>query len=176
MQLCRFFVPGPGSTAWGRLVGHTVYDVSATGDPRLSTLASLIQASQETPVIILLSEIDRSTVPSYAYAALDREPNPEEPYLLAPVDQQEVWAAGGHVCLEPGSTGTRSAIKGYLRARIRRPAPRTVLQGVGREGSRAQRLDRRQGRQPLERSGAGTGTDPEPRYGNYRLHGGRRRQ
>ncbi|NLE43733.1 MAG: 2-hydroxyhepta-2,4-diene-1,7-dioate isomerase [Chloroflexi bacterium] len=93
MQLCRFFLPGEGPRL-GQIIGHTVFDISASGDPRLGTVADLVQASLETPVINILGEIDRSTVPSYVYSSLDCAPNADTPYLLAPVDQQEIWAAG----------------------------------------------------------------------------------
>jgi 2-dehydro-3-deoxy-D-arabinonate dehydratase len=38
--------------------------------------------------------VDRSGLPAYTYAELDRAPTPDLPHLLPPVDRQEVWAAG----------------------------------------------------------------------------------
>jgi 2-dehydro-3-deoxy-D-arabinonate dehydratase len=93
MQLCRFFVPDLGPRL-GQLVAGTVHDLTATGLPHLSSLASLLRASTTTPIVALLQGVSLPELPAYSVADLDRAPHTGVPHLLPPVDRQEVWAAG----------------------------------------------------------------------------------
>lgn len=93
MRICRFYLPGQ-DVRLGQLIGQRVYDLTATGFPHFSSLTALLQASATTVIETLLQAVDSSALPSYAYAELDRIPTLDLPYLLPPVDRQEVWAAG----------------------------------------------------------------------------------
>jgi 2-dehydro-3-deoxy-D-arabinonate dehydratase len=93
MKLVRFFLPGDRPRL-GRLAGDRVYDLTASALPAFSSLAALLQASTETPLAELVSQVDLANLPSHAYAELDRAPVPDAAYLLPPIDRQEVWAAG----------------------------------------------------------------------------------
>ena len=93
MQLLRFHLPGKGARI-GQLVDDTVYDLTASGDAHLETLKALLQASLKEPIGTLVQGVDLSALPTYAYAGLDRTPDPLQTHLLPPVDRQEVWAAG----------------------------------------------------------------------------------
>lgn len=89
--LCRFVAPGGGARL-GAVYGDRVVDLSAR-EPRLcSSLGALLAA----PAGALVDVLDRygGASADYSFAALDRAPAPDVPYLLAPLDAQEVWAAG----------------------------------------------------------------------------------
>ena len=93
MRLCRFYLPDQGARL-GHWVGEEIYDLTATGQPHFATLTSLLQASARRTIATLQQDVDLPALPSYACADLDRAPAPDVPYLLPPVDRQEVWAAG----------------------------------------------------------------------------------
>jgi 2-dehydro-3-deoxy-D-arabinonate dehydratase len=93
MQLCRFHLGNQGARL-GRLVGGSVYDLTASGRPPFATLSALLQASVSTPIEALLGDVNLSDLPTYAYSELDCKPAEGVPHLLPPVDRQEVWAAG----------------------------------------------------------------------------------
>ena len=93
MKLVRFYLPADRPRL-GQLVGDRVYDLTASALPAFSSLAALLQASTETPLAELVSQVDLASLPSHAYAELDRAPVPGAAHLLPPVDRQEVWAAG----------------------------------------------------------------------------------
>jgi 2-dehydro-3-deoxy-D-arabinonate dehydratase len=93
MQICRFHVPNTGPRL-GLLQDETVYDLTASEQPHFTTLAALLQTSTTTPLESLLRDVELQALPSYSYADLNCEPGGGVPFLLPPVDQQEVWAAG----------------------------------------------------------------------------------
>lgn len=92
-QLCRFYLPDQGARV-GQVVDGSVYDLTASGLSPFVTLTALLQASTTQPVEALLQDVALSSLPVYAYAALDVAPDDSIPHLLPPVDRQEVWAAG----------------------------------------------------------------------------------
>jgi 2-dehydro-3-deoxy-D-arabinonate dehydratase len=92
-QLCRFHLPGRGARL-GQRVGEAVYDLTASTLPAFASLTALLQASTQGPIQALLEQVTLSHLPVVAYAELDRPPEGGAPYLLPPVDGQEVWAAG----------------------------------------------------------------------------------
>ena len=109
MQLCRFYLPDEGpalslskepalslpkGARLGQVVGGSVVDLTASGQPAFATLSALLQASVTTPIEALLREVNLAALPAYAWRDLEREPAPGTPHLLPPVDRQEVWAAG----------------------------------------------------------------------------------
>lgn len=91
MDLLRFHEPGLGAR-WGLALQGQVFDVtesigslvdwlrSSTGDAA-GAMARLIAAAEARPAACLLTEISTA-------------PDPSQRHLLAPVDRQEVWAAG----------------------------------------------------------------------------------
>jgi 2-dehydro-3-deoxy-D-arabinonate dehydratase len=89
--LCRFFAPGIGARLGGVYDGGVV-DLTAREAEVCASLASLLS----TPALSLSEVLARyaGAAPDYAYAELDRPPAPDAPHLLAPLDAQEVWAAG----------------------------------------------------------------------------------
>lgn len=93
MKLVRFYLPGERPRL-GQLSGDRVYDLTASTVPALSSLSALLQASTETSIVDLIAQVNLATLPSHAYAELDRVPAPGAAHLLPPVDRQEVWAAG----------------------------------------------------------------------------------
>lgn len=93
IKLCRFYLPNKSSRL-GQLVDDKIYDLSASGLSSFKTLSSLLKTSQITPLAKLLQTISLEDLPSYNYKVLNITPNIEKPYLLSPVDRQEVWAAG----------------------------------------------------------------------------------
>lgn len=92
-QLCRFYLPNQGARI-GRVVDESVYDVTASGLSPFATITALLQASTARPIDAMLQDVALSSLPAYAYAALDVAPDDSVPHLLPPVDRQEVWAAG----------------------------------------------------------------------------------
>jgi len=98
MQLCRFYSPGTGPRL-GALVEGTVYDLSASGVAQLAEMSALLQASLEAPLAEWLVQADLASLPATPYAQIDRSASEADAsgdgfYLLPPIDQQEVWAAG----------------------------------------------------------------------------------
>jgi 2-dehydro-3-deoxy-D-arabinonate dehydratase len=92
MKLVRFYVPGQGARL-GQQVGETVYDLSSF-KAAPATLTDWLQASAAAPGAVWPAVSNLEGLPAYPYADLDRAPAADVPYLLPPVDRQEVWAAG----------------------------------------------------------------------------------
>jgi 2-dehydro-3-deoxy-D-arabinonate dehydratase len=93
MKLVRFYVPGQGARL-GQLVDGVVRDLCASGVPAMRSVEALLCASVQSPIAELLAGVESAGLPGYAYADLDRTPDADAPHLLAPLDRQEVWAAG----------------------------------------------------------------------------------
>jgi len=93
MKLCRFHLLGQEARL-GQLIGQKVYDLTATRLPHFATVTALLQRSTTVPIRTLLQDVRLPVLPTYIYTELDRTPDPDVPHLLAPVDRQEVWAAG----------------------------------------------------------------------------------
>lgn len=93
VRLCRFHLPGQGARL-GRLVDQVVYDLTSSELPHFTSLTSLLQATTATVPGTLVRDATLSNLRAFAYAELDRVPDPGVPHLLPPVDRQEVWAAG----------------------------------------------------------------------------------
>jgi 2-dehydro-3-deoxy-D-arabinonate dehydratase len=92
-QLCRFYLPNQGARV-GWVVDERVHDLTASGLSPFVTLTALLQASVSQPIEALLQDVVLSSLPAYAYAALDVAPDDSVPHLLPPVERQEVWGAG----------------------------------------------------------------------------------
>jgi 2-dehydro-3-deoxy-D-arabinonate dehydratase len=91
--LSCFHVPDLGRRL-GLVVDDTVYDLSSSGRPQLASLGALLQASVGVPVSQLLADVQVEQLPAHRYADVDRTPADDVAHLLAPIDRQEVWAAG----------------------------------------------------------------------------------
>ncbi len=95
MQICRFYVPSEG-VRLGAVQGGQVHDLTA--QPGFGSIAEFAQSTAGlTPVrraALVAEAMARSGVTAIPFADLDREPAPNVAHLLAPIDQQEVWASG----------------------------------------------------------------------------------
>ena len=96
MQLCRFSLPGKGARL-GAVAEGMIYDLTATGQPAFASMADfLIHTAGHTPEqrFRLVADALKGQSPAFKWAELDREPAEDVAHLLAPIDQQEVWASG----------------------------------------------------------------------------------
>lgn len=93
MRICRFATED-GAVHLGVIDGRHVHDLTASGLAHFASWTDLLRASATTPLAALLTEVALGNLPIYAYSELDRTPSPGTAHLLAPVDRQEVWAAG----------------------------------------------------------------------------------
>lgn len=91
MWLVRVFIPGSGIRVGVHRAG-TVYDVSH----QVPTISAWLQSSVGDPqaALDLLASIAESAPATYPAAMFDNAPSPDAPHWLAPVDVQDVWAAG----------------------------------------------------------------------------------
>jgi 2-dehydro-3-deoxy-D-arabinonate dehydratase len=90
-QFVRFFRPDRGIRS-GLLRGDQVHDITDV----VGTLAQWLQTSAghvDAAVQMLTSAAD-STAMRFPAADFERPPSPDHPHWLAPVDSQDVWAAG----------------------------------------------------------------------------------
>jgi 2-dehydro-3-deoxy-D-arabinonate dehydratase len=88
-RLCRLHVPGRGPTV-GLVHAGRVHDVGLADPQRFGSIASVLAAFDAGR---LPASVD-APLESYDLAAVDRAPDPAAPHLLAPIDLQEIWAAG----------------------------------------------------------------------------------
>lgn len=96
LQLCRFFEPNIGPR-FGAVINEQVYDLTQTKDAALTSLSAwlnLVVVEGLAPAIQFLTETTTRLEAAYAWADLQHPPSSDKAYLLAPLDQQEVWAAG----------------------------------------------------------------------------------
>lgn len=89
--LCRFHLPGEGPRLGGVYEGRVV-DLTAREPELCASLASMLAAPAGALDDVLARHAGAPA--DYQYAALDRAPTDDAPHLLAPLDAQEVWAAG----------------------------------------------------------------------------------
>jgi 2-dehydro-3-deoxy-D-arabinonate dehydratase len=92
MPICRFHHPEKGPR-WGWVHGAVVYDLTAVEPERWNALAALLECPRLAEELQRLLPVLTSR-PGWPLADLDRPPDPAVPHLLAPLDAQEVWAAG----------------------------------------------------------------------------------
>jgi len=97
MRICRFMLPEEGPRL-GAIVEGKVYDLTAGDEPAFQSMTAFVVHTSgyrpENRVALVADVLENNDLPVYELAALEREPSAAFPYLLAPVDQQEVWAAG----------------------------------------------------------------------------------
>lgn len=91
--LVRFFHPGTGGEARvGLLVDGTVYDISRAVPSISSWLRQ--SAGRVASAIADLERLTEQAEGRFSAAEFGEIPLPDQPHLLAPVDGQEIWAAG----------------------------------------------------------------------------------
>lgn len=88
--LCRVFVPGVG-TRLGGVYGDGVVDLTGADPERCASLSHLLAIPGGLEQVLTTHA---AMPPTWSFAALDQAPHATAPYLLAPIDEQEVWAAG----------------------------------------------------------------------------------
>src|SRR5438477_2268140 len=89
--LCCFYSPGVGTRLGGVYAGRVV-DLTAHEPALCASLAALLSAPTGAVDDVLRRYAGAAA--DFDYAALDRAPALDVPHLLAPIDAQEVWAAG----------------------------------------------------------------------------------
>lgn len=91
MWLVRVFIPGSGIRI-GVHRADTVYDISQ----QVPAISAWLQSSVGAPqaAIDTLISLTESAPSTYPAAMFDNAPSPHGPHWLAPVDVQDVWAAG----------------------------------------------------------------------------------
>jgi 2-dehydro-3-deoxy-D-arabinonate dehydratase len=91
MWLVRVFIPDNGIRI-GVHQGDTVYDISHS----VPTISAWLQSSIGRPQAIstTLVGMAEATQITYPAAMFDNVPSPNIPHWLAPVDVQDIWAAG----------------------------------------------------------------------------------
>lgn len=89
-HLLRFYFPGQGERV-GLQRDDTVYDVTAA----MPSVRAFLRASVGR-LDAAITDLERmaDSAPSMPAATLHHPPAPDHPHRLAPVDLQEVWAAG----------------------------------------------------------------------------------
>lgn len=96
VQLCRFFEPNIGPR-FGAVINQQVYDLTQTKNAAFTSLSAwlnLVVAEGLAPAIQLLTKATARLEAAYTWADLQQPPASNKACLLAPLDQQEVWAAG----------------------------------------------------------------------------------
>ncbi len=88
--LCRVFVPGVGLRLAG-VYGNRVVDLTGIDSERYASLGQLLTIPGGLEQALTTAA---ALPPTWSFAALDQAPNATTPYVLAPIDEQEVWAAG----------------------------------------------------------------------------------
>lgn len=96
MQFCRYYMPPLGIRV-GVIIEDEVYDLTEAEPNRPRTLASLLARASDFPPGGFAQWIQGQVADEVAdvlFSELDRRPSNRTPHILAPIDHQEVWAAG----------------------------------------------------------------------------------
>jgi 2-dehydro-3-deoxy-D-arabinonate dehydratase len=96
MQLCRYYMPPLGMRV-GVIIEGEVYDITEAEPGRARTLGTLLGRIVGFPpggFARWVEERVEDKVAEITMAELDTKPDNRTPHLLAPIDNQEVWAAG----------------------------------------------------------------------------------
>lgn len=95
MQICRFYLPSKG-VRLGAVQDGQVFDLTA--QQGFGSVAEFAQATAGLAparrVALTAEAMKRPDVTVVPFADLDRAPAADVAHLLAPIDQQEVWASG----------------------------------------------------------------------------------
>jgi 2-dehydro-3-deoxy-D-arabinonate dehydratase len=96
LQLCRYFEPGIG-TRLGAVTDGNVYDLTSLGKPGLATFRGWLERVDEVGISQAFRELEDAVgqlLLAHRWEDLYRAPSEEAAHVLAPLDRQEVWAAG----------------------------------------------------------------------------------
>jgi 2-dehydro-3-deoxy-D-arabinonate dehydratase len=96
LQLCRYFEPGIG-TRLGAVTDGNVYDLTSLGKPGLATFRGWLERVDEVGISQAVRELEDAVgqlLLAHRWEDLYRAPSEEAAHVLAPLDRQEVWAAG----------------------------------------------------------------------------------
>lgn len=96
MQLCRYYMPPMGPRV-GAVIDGEVYDITEAEPGRHRTLGSLLGRAAGFEPGEFTKWVEARVgdqAPVATLAGLDQRPDHRTPHLLAPIDTQEVWAAG----------------------------------------------------------------------------------
>lgn len=96
LQICRFFEPGAGARL-GVIAQEHVYDLTATGQNALTSFNAWLRLAAEQGTRRAaehLAEVIARLTPAHRRGELQGKPSESRAHWLAPLDLQEVWAAG----------------------------------------------------------------------------------
>ncbi|MDW7675794.1 MAG: fumarylacetoacetate hydrolase family protein, partial [Bacillota bacterium] len=93
MKIVRFFHPTNNEYKLGLVQHQQVIDLTIATNGAVTSLVELMTKLEEAPDFLNQAAQAAGSL-QYTYQELDREPNAEHPYLVAPVDPVEVWACG----------------------------------------------------------------------------------
>lgn len=91
MKLMRYYEPGTGVQV-GVQNGESIYNVT----DHVASVSVWLQRSvgRVHQEIDVLAQLIRTRMPAYSIEQLNNPPKPNLPHWVAPVDDQDVWAAG----------------------------------------------------------------------------------
>jgi 2-dehydro-3-deoxy-D-arabinonate dehydratase len=92
MRLCRYWNPDSGATL-GLVRDDKVYDLSSADPQHFGSFSGLFSIDGLAR-LLEAAETSAATNRGIAFSELDTWPDRARPHLLAPVTEQEVWAAG----------------------------------------------------------------------------------
>ena len=92
MRLCRYWNPDSGATL-GLVRNDKVYDLSSADPQHFGSFSGLFSIDGLAG-LLEAAETSAATNRGIAFSELDTWPDRARPHLLAPVTEQEVWAAG----------------------------------------------------------------------------------
>lgn len=97
MRICRFYLPGKGPRV-GVVDQESVLDATALDPEVFGTLTGLLSIEDPPAQVEELLKTVRGRISSslreFPWEVLDQPPSLHSPFLLAPIEDQEVWAAG----------------------------------------------------------------------------------
>jgi 2-dehydro-3-deoxy-D-arabinonate dehydratase len=96
LRLCRYFEPGIGARL-GAVADGNVYDLTSLEQPNLATFRAWLELVDRVGISQAIRELQDAVsqlLLAHRWGDLLRAPSEEAAHLLAPLDRQEVWAAG----------------------------------------------------------------------------------
>lgn len=97
MRICRFYLPGKGPRV-GVVDQESVLDATVFNPEVFGTLTGFLSVEDPSAQVEEFLKAVRGKRPSllreFPWEVLDQPPSLGSPFLLAPIEDQEVWAAG----------------------------------------------------------------------------------
>ncbi len=90
MKICRYWQPGAGPRI-GLIDQDRVFDLTSHDPASFGSFTTLIHLEDAAAEVMRALTLLKA---SHVLPDLDIEPDPDKPHMLAPIDLQEVWAAG----------------------------------------------------------------------------------